>query len=303
MAKASADLLPIGGAALASDLRVLAAARAIGARTGVDYTNDTAVSALLAERRKAAHDAQYRPLAWLSGLMMAAAVVWAVVALDVPALDRRTALAAVPVLIVAIALYVRVRKGWRRELTHPALAGYRELLGVALAHGLPLAHVPPWLEGRPEYDSTSTDQAGNRKGATPIPTYPKVDTAAAPTPTPPAPAVVTVPPKPPAVSEYERIADAGGWHDEAGCLLIFAGAIGAGWAWQETEPLGYGLLALIPLAVAVWLAGSRQGNEKTRLRAEATEYVRAVAAAQAAGAQVPELSPQLKKLLRGTYAP
>ncbi|AZP19642.1 hypothetical protein ACIGMX_41380 [Streptomyces aquilus] len=301
MADAGADLLPIGGAALASDPRVLAAAHAIGARTGVDYTNDAAVSALLAERRKAAHDAQHRPLAWLSGLMMVAAVVWGVVALDVPALDRRTALAAVPVLLVAIAMYTRVHKGWKRELLHPALAGYRELLGVALAHGLPLAHVPPWLEGRPAYDSTSTDQMGNRKGATPIPSYPKVDTPAAPASAAPVP--VAVPPKPAAVAEYERIADAGGWHDEAGCLLIIAGAIGAGWAWSETEPIGYGALALIPLAIIVWLAGSRQGGEKAQLRAEATEYVRAIAAAQAAGAQVPELSPQLKKLLHGTYAP
>jgi len=303
VADVSADLLPIGGTALASDPRVLAAAQAIGARTGVDYTNDAVVSALLMERRKAAHAAQHRPLAWLSGLMMVAAAVWGVVALDVPALDRRTALAAVPVLLVAIAMYTRVHKGWKRELLHPALAGYRELLGVAMAHGLPLAHVPPWLEGRPAYDSTSTDRTGNRKGATPIPSYPKVDTAAAPAPAAPAPVVVTVPPKPPAVAEYERIADAGGWHDEAGCLLIFAGAIGAGWAWQETEPLGYGALALVPLAVIVWLVGSRQGDEKTRLRAEATEYVRAIAAAQAAGARVPELSPQLRKLLHGTYAP
>lgn len=306
MTDVEAGLLPIGGAALASDPRVLAAAQAIGARNGVDYTNDAAVSALLAERRDVAHKALHRPLAYLSGLLMAAAVVWGVVALQVPSLDRRTAVAAGPVLIVAIAMYVQVRKGWKRELTHPALAGYRELLGVAMAHGLPLAHVPPWLEGRPDYDA-SANGPGKRKGATPIPSYPKVDTPAAPaptsTPTAYAPAPVAVPPKPPAVAEYERIADTGGWHDEAGCLLIIAGAVGAGWAWSETEPIGYGALALIPLAIIVWLAGRNQGGEKARLRAEATEYVRAIAAAQAAGAQVPELSPQLQKLLHGTYAP
>ncbi|MFF5494642.1 hypothetical protein [Streptomyces aquilus] len=301
MAYAGADLLPIGGAALASDPRVLAAARAIGARTGVDYTNDAVVSALLAERRKAAHAAQHRPLAWVSGLLMAAAVIWGVVALQVPTLDRRTAVAAGPVLVVAIAMYVHVRKGWKRELLHPALAGYRELLGVAVAHGLPLAHVPPWLEGRSELPSEAAYEPG--KGATPIPSYRKVDPPSAPTAAAHAPTLVPVPPKPSAVDEYERIADTGGWHDEAGCLLIIAGAIGAGWAWSETEPIGYGALALIPLAIIVWLAGRNQGSEKARLRAEAAEYVKAIAAAQAAGAQVPELSPQLKKLLHGTYAP
>ncbi|MBE8477037.1 hypothetical protein [Streptomyces justiciae] len=309
MTDAGPDLLPIGGTALASDPRVLAAARAIGARTGVDYTNDAVVTALLAERRRAAHKAQHRPLAWVSGLLIAAAVVWGMVFLQIPSLDRRAALAAGPLLVVAIAMYVHVHKGWKRELMHPALAGYRELLGVAMAHGLPLAHVPPWLEGRPSYDTTTTNAAGSRKGATPIPSYPKVDTAAYPkadtaapsAPTPHSP--VPIPPKPPAVDEYERVADAGGWHDEAGCLLIIAGAVGAGWAWSETEPIGYGALALIPLAIIVWLAGRNQGSKKARLRAEATEYVKAIAAAQAAGAQVPELSPQLKKLLHGTYVP
>nr|WP_079083098.1 hypothetical protein [Streptomyces antibioticus] len=297
----SADLLPIGGTALASDPRVLAAAQAIGARTGVDYTNDAVVSALLMERRKAASRAQHRPLAWVAGLLLVVGAVWAVVAVDVPSLGPKKALAAVPVFLLAIAMLVLVRKGWKRELMHPALAGYRELLGVAVAHGMPLAHVPPWLEGRSELPSGAAHEPG--KGATPIPSFRKVDPPTAPTSAARVPTSVPVPPKPPAVAEYERIADAGGWHDEAGCLLIFAGAIGAGWAWQETEPLGYGALALVPLAIIVWLVGSRQGDEKTRLRAEATEYVRAIAAAQAAGAQVPELSPQLRKLLHGTYAP
>ncbi|MDT7843735.1 hypothetical protein [Streptomyces justiciae] len=305
MTDAGPDLLPIGGTALASDPRVLAAARAIGARTGVDYTNDAVVTALLAERREAAHKAQHRPLAWVSGLLIAAAVVWGMVFLQIPSLDRRAALTAGPLLVVAIAMYVHVHKGWKRELMHPALAGYRELLGVAMAHGLPLAHVPPWLEGRPSYDTTTTNAAGSRKGATPIPSYPKVEPPAVPTSAAHAhaPASVPVPPKPPAVDEYERVADAGGWHDEAGCLLIIAGAVGAGWAWSETEPIGYGALALIPLAIIVWLVGRNQGSEKARLRAEAAEYVKAIAAAQAAGAQVPELSPQLRKLLHGTYVP
>jgi hypothetical protein len=301
MTRSETGLLPIGGAALASDARVLEAVRATGARTGVDYTDDQAVTALLAERRKAAHAAQHRPMAWVAGLALVAVVCWVVTAASVPALGPKMALTAGPFLIAAVAALVHVRNGWKQELRHPALAGYREVLGVARAHGMPLAHVPPWLEGRPELGD------GNGKAVLPVPAYPAVDTAAAPAPSP-APALtahppVPVPPKPAAVDEYERIADAGGWHDEAGCLLILAGVIGALWAWSETEPIGYGALALIPLAIVVWLIGSNQGGEKARLRAEATEYVKAVAAAQAAGAQVPELSPQLRKLLHGTYAP
>lgn len=58
-----------------------------------------------------------------------------------------------------------------------------------------------------------------------------------------------------------------------------------------------GALLLVPLAVRVWVLGSRQGKEKARLRQEALAYVRTIAAAQAAGARVPELSPALRKLL------
>jgi hypothetical protein len=303
MPELEAGLLPIGGAVLASDARVLEAVRATGARTGVDYTDDTAVSALLAERRQAAHAAQHRPLAWVAGLALVAVVCWVVTAVSVPALGPMKALFAGPFLIVAVAALVHVRRGWRRVLLHPALAGYREILGVARAHGLPLAHVPAWLEGKPE------GAGGNGKAVLPIPSYPTVDPApaagggaafgAAPQafgrPVPP------VPPKPAAVSEYERIADAGGWHDEGGCLLILAGAGGALWAATDGTPIGYGALVLIPLAVIVWLAGRRQGDEKAHLRAEAVAYVQAVAAAQAAGAQVPELSPVLRKLLDGAY--
>lgn len=320
MAAAEAGLLPIGGAALAAHPQVLGAVHAISARTGFDYTDDAAVHALLAERRRAANAAQHRPLAWLGGLALAAGVTWPVVAMSSPSLGPRMALTAGPLLILAVAALVQVRNGWKRELLHPALAGYREVLGVARAHGLPLTHVPAWLEGKAE--------GGTGKGATPIPSYPEVGTAAGtaagtagtaanpavnpaahtavaqhpapapaavPAPTPYTP--VTVPPKPAAVTEYERIADTGGWHDETGCLLIIAAGIGALYATTQDTPIGYGALALLPVAIGVWLAGSRKGNEKARLRNEAMAYVQAVAAAQAAGAQVPELSPVLRKLL------
>lgn len=284
MAAAEAGLLPIGGAALASHPQVLGAVHAISTRAGFDYTNDAAVHALLAERRRAANAAQHRPLAWLGGLALAAGVTWPVVAVSSPSLGPRMALTAGPLLLLAVAALVHVRNGWKRELLHPALAGYREVLGVARAHGMPLAHVPAWLEGKAE--------GGSGKGATPIPSYPEAAVAVTR-----GAAGGAVPPKPAAVTEYERLASSGGWHDEAGWLLLFAGGGGAAWAWSETEPIGYAALVLIPVAIGIWLAGSNHGSEETRLRGEAVEYVRTVTAAQAAGAQVPELSPVLRKLL------
>lgn len=269
---------------LATDTRVLAAAQAIGARHGVDYTNDAAVTALFAERQRAMRAAQRGWLAWIGGLTLTAGVVLPVTAAELPKRTAKLALLGTGVLlVVAVAALTALCMRWKRELTHPALNGYRELLGVARAHGLPLTHVPAWLEGR--------TSGGSGKGWAPIPTYPKVE------PAPSSWQPMEFPAKPAAVLRYEETADAGGWHDETGCLLLIAALIGAGWAWSQDVPLGYGLLALIPLAVVVWVAGSRQGNEKQALRAEAEAYVRAVEAARAAGARGPELSPVLKKLL------
>ncbi|GGL73568.1 hypothetical protein GCM10010129_16500 [Streptomyces fumigatiscleroticus] len=288
----------MSGAALRSDARVWQAVHAIGARHGIDYTDDAAVTALLTERRRALAAMQRGPLVWLGGLALLVGAVWPFVAPTIPSLAGKPVLAygpAGPLLLLAVAALTAVHVRWKRELTRGALAGYREVLGVARAHGIALTHVPAWLEGR---------SSGGGKGAAPIPAYPRVEppvaqwgTAsqgyAAPWPG----ALPQVPPKPAAVEEYERIADAGGWHDETGCLLVLGGAGGAVWAATSDKPLGYAALVLVPLAVLVWLAGSRQGKEKQRLGAEAKAYVRAVSAAQAAGAQVPELSPALRKLL------
>ncbi|WP_055418976.1 hypothetical protein [Streptomyces pactum] len=336
------DLLPVNGAALASDPRALEAVRAVGARHGVDYTDDAAVTALLAERRRAMEAEQRRPAAWLGVLALTAGLLLPCVVPMVPALTDRlfAALGAAGCLVVVgTALAVHTRTRWKRALTHDALAGYREILGVARAHGIALTHVPAWLEGR--------SSTGGGKGAAPIPSYPPAQPlpdgpspaepsppgappAGAPPAEPPSggapsggapsggapsgdalpgepavevgaavPAVpaVAAPPKPEAVRSYETMADEGGWHDEAGCLLVLLGAAGTMWAATSDEPVGYGALVLVPLALYVWLVGSRQGGEKERLRQEALAYVRAVAAAQAAGAQVPELSPELRKLV------
>ncbi|WP_406443195.1 hypothetical protein OHB14_30015 [Streptomyces sp. NBC_01613] len=283
----------MSGAALASDGRALEAVRAIGARCGVDYTDDAAVTALLGERRRVLE--RRGPLAWWGALALTVGVVWLCMAPTLSAPSGKPALAFAPpaaLLVLGIACLTLVHARWKRELLHGTLVGYREVLGVARAHGVPVTHVPAWLEGR---------TSGGGKGAAPVPAYPKVEPlftqAAQEQPAAAAARTAPVPSKPPAVTAYESMADAGGWHDETGCLLVMAGAGGAIWAATSDAPIGYGALVLVPLAILVWLAGSRQGKERTRLRAEAQAYVRTVAAAQSAGARVPELSPVLRKLL------
>ncbi|WP_282084988.1 hypothetical protein [Streptomyces tendae] len=295
-------LLPVSGAALRADAGVREAARGIGARYGVDYTDDEAVTALLTERRRSLEREQRRPAACLGLLALMAGMFLPFGIPLSPALDAHLFAvlgAAGGLTVVGVALLVHARAQWKRALRNGPLAGYREVLGVARAHGIPLAHIPPWLEGR-------TNGEGGR-GAAPIPTYPPVEpTSEAPSGTAtasPAPtaASVAVPPKPSTVSHYEHLADAGGWHDEAGCLLVLAGAGGVTWAVTVGTGVGYAALLLVPVAIWIWLAGRRQGREKNELREEALKYVKELEAAQAAGARVPELSPQLRALLDGDH--
>ncbi|MFJ8810747.1 hypothetical protein [Streptomyces sp. NPDC102490] len=290
----------MSGTVLRSDTRVREAARDIGARYGVDYTDDAAVTTLLAEGRRSLEAEQRQPAAWFGMLLLVTGLFLPFGLRMSPAPNAHLFAvlgASGGMTVIGVAVLVRVRARWKRALTHGPLVGYREVLGVARAHGIPLAHIPPWLEGR----TTS----GGGKGAAPIPTYPPVEpapeapaeTAAAPSTTVPVPA--PVPPKPWAVSHYEQTVDAGGWHDETGCLLILAGAGGVTWAVTVGTAVGYAALLLVPLAIWVWLAGRRQGREKEELREEALKYIKALETAQAAGARVPELSPQLRKLVDG----
>ncbi len=300
------SLLPVSGAALLSDARVRDAARDLGTRYGVDYTDDAAVTELLTERRKALEAEQRRPAACLGLLALMAGMFLPFGIPASPALDAHLFAvlgAAGALTVVGAALVVHARSRWKHALRTGPLDGYREVLGIARAHGIPLAHIPPWLEGR----TTS----GGGKGAAPIPTYPPVGpTPVAPseaaTASPasaaasvPVPVPAPVPPKPWAVSYYEQTADAGGWHDETGCLLVLAGAGGVTWAATVGTAVGYAALLLVPVAVWVWLAGRRQGREKEESREEARQYVKALEAAQAAGAHIPELSPQLRRLVEG----
>ncbi|MFH8704957.1 hypothetical protein [Streptomyces rubrogriseus] len=295
-------LLPVSGATLRADARVREAARGIGARYGVDYTDDAAVTALLAERRKSLETEQRRPAAYLGLLTLMAGMFLPFGISLSPTLDAHLFAvlgAAGGLTVLGTALLVHARAQWKHALRNGPLAGYREVLGIARAHGIPLAHIPPWLEGR----TTGGAGGGGDKGVAPIPTYPPVEpapeahTETATAPSTSATVPVPVPPKPWAVSYYERVADAGGWHDEAGCLLVLAGVGGVTWAATVGTGVGYAALPLVPVAIWVWLAGRRQGREKEELREQALKYVKELEAAQAAGARVPELSPQLRALL------
>ncbi|MEU9786576.1 hypothetical protein AB0H92_37420 [Streptomyces phaeochromogenes] len=310
-------LLPVSGAALSADARLLSSIRDVGARRGVDvdYTDDAATAEMLARHRRTLSAAEHGPLMWLGSLALVAAIVWPFLGHTVPAFEGRPELAfgpAGPLLVVAVTSLAVVRRRWKRELLHPRLAGYREVLGLARAHGVPVTHVPGWLVGR--------SMSGDRE-TVPIPAYAEVEPLPAGPPSgeeaeeakeaketeeaakkategvaPAAPPAV--PSKPASVESYEGMADEGGWHDEAGCLLLFVGIGGVAWAVSEGNALGHLAAVLaVPLAITTWLAGARQGRERQRLREAAVAYVQALSAAQSAGASVPELSPVLRKLL------
>ena len=301
------QLLPVTRAALASAPGLLVAVREIGVRRGFDYTDDAATATLLKERRRAVGRVSTSAPVWLGCLAVVAAVVWPFVSPGDPALAGKPPAVlygpALPLLLVGGGLWVLVWRRWKRELLHPHLVGYREVIGLAQAYGVPATHIPDWLVGR-------TDNASG-KGAAPIPSYDEVErrpsggTAQRPVPegvrdaahAPYTPALPSLPAKPFAVSTYEATAEDGGWHGEGGCLLFIAGVIGA--SYGATEDVPGALLAgiLIPVAIMVWVAGARRSREREALREEAVTYVRALAAAQAAGARISELSPVLRKLL------
>ncbi|WP_306335034.1 hypothetical protein [Streptomyces sp. KL118A] len=287
------SLLPITHATLAADPRLLAAVRGIGARHGFDYTDDAATSDLLRERRKAVRGAGNSAPGWLGGLTAVAGICWPLLSPAVPALADQSPAArlgpAAVLLCLTVWLWALVWRRWKRELLHPLLAGYREVIGAAQAHGAPVTHVPDWLVGR----SDSGNGGGPGRGVAPIPSY---EVTHSPHNYPHVDPDTPIPVKKAAVSQYEARADEGGWHDELGWILLFAGGIGIAWGYTQEAPVGYLAGALIPPAIVTWLAGSRQGDEKRALREEAVAYVRALAAAQAAGARVPELSPVLRKL-------
>ncbi|WP_406179345.1 hypothetical protein [Streptomyces canus] len=285
MDKNPSDLLPVGAHALSADPRLADAVRRIGSTYGYDYFDDGAVRKTLSEHEAALRRLGRGGLVWAGSLATAVGIVWLVwAAAGRP--DNMVVAAAPPaaLLVLALAAFVQVNLQGRRKLRHPFLEGYRHVLAAARAHGAPVTFVPAWLTGR----------GGAALDVAPLPSYaaPAGAPATGVRATPVAP-----PPKPAEVEEYERIADHGGWHDEAGWILVVAGAVGVGYAVVKDLPAAYASVLLIALGIWTWLAGHRLGRRQRELSGEALRYLDELTSAQAAGAPVDELSPPLRKLL------
>ncbi|MFJ2744385.1 hypothetical protein ACIO3O_32560 [Streptomyces sp. NPDC087440] len=290
--RATAPALPLAGGTIRDAPPLYADVRLLSGRYGVDYTDDEAVRSLLARHEEDVRRLRHSPRAWVGGIALLVAVclpfatLWS---LGVPASGwspRTLAVHIVPGLVLlalGVVLTVQSHRRAVRRLDHPELVGYRRVLATATAHGLLIPAAPAWLVGR---DSTTG------KETRPLPVLPRTAVPVAGAPVPP------VPQKPYDVSRYESLGQQGGWHDEVGFGLVIAAGIAGYWAYEEHEPAGYALATvLVLLGVWAWVAGHRQGNRHRALREAARSYVAEVAAAQRAGAQVPELSPELRKLI------
>ncbi|MFI0980152.1 hypothetical protein ACH4SP_24500 [Streptomyces sp. NPDC021093] len=292
---------PVPGDVLRGSPALLADVRQLGARHGVDYTDDEAVGALLARHKEEIHRLRNSPKAWVGGISLLVSVCWPVATLmgigppDLALAPRSLVVHAAPALalfVIGLVLVVQSHRRAGRRMDHPELVGYRLVLATATAHRVPVRSAPAWLVGRDKYSDKETH---------PVPELdlkPRPDTdtdsAAAAVTAPPPP----VPEKPYDVVRYESLGTEGGWHDEAGWLLLGAGGIAGVWAYADDQPFGYALIpVLVALGVLVWVAGHRQGVRHRALREAASRYVAEVTAAQRAGAEVPELSPELRKLI------
>ncbi|MGK3942845.1 hypothetical protein [Streptomyces sp. RP5T] len=285
MTNNTSDLLPVGAHALSADPRLAAAVRDFGSTYGYDYFDDAAVRRTLAEHEAALRRLGRGGLVWAGSLASVVGIVWLFwAATGEP--DNMPVAVAPPaaLLVLALAAFVRVNLQGRRMLRHPFLEGYRHVLAAARAHGAPVAFVPAWLTGR----------GGAALDVAPLPSY-TAPVASPPTGVRSAP--VAPPSKPAEVKEYERIAEHGGWHDEAGWILVVAGAVGVGYAVVKDLPAAYASVLLIGLGIWTWIAGHRLGRRQQQLSGEALRYLDELTRSQAAGAPVDELSPPLRKLL------
>jgi hypothetical protein len=284
MSDNTAALLPIGAHALSTDPRLAAAVRDFVSTYGYDYFDDETVGRTLAEHEASLRRVSRGGLVWAGSLATAVGIVWLVWAASRKPADMVVAVAPpAAVLVLALAAFVQVNLQGRRKLRHPFLEGYRHVLAAALAHGAPVTYVPVWLTGR----------GGGQLEVAPLPSY----ATPAGAPATGVRATPVAPPKPAEVEEYERIADQGGWHDEAGWILVVAGAVGVGYAVVKDLPAAYAAVLLIPLGIWTWLAGHRLGRRQRELSGEALRYLDELTRSQAAGAPVHELSPPLRKLL------
>ncbi|MFG2462558.1 hypothetical protein ACGFWE_36600 [Streptomyces sp. NPDC048523] len=278
-------LLPIGARTLSADPRLAAAVRDFGSTYGYDYFDDETVGQTLAEHEASLRRVARGGLVWAGSLATAVGIVWLVWAASRKPDDMAVAVAPpAAVLVLALAAFVLVNLQGRRRLRHPFLEGYRHVLAAALAHGAPVTYVPAWLTGR----------GGGQLDVAPLPSYAApaggLSSGARTT-------SVVPPPKPAEVEEYERIADHGGWHDEAGWILVVAGAVGVGYAVVKDLPAAYAAVLLVGLGIWTWVSGHRLGRRQRELSRQARLYLDELTSAQAAGAPVQELSPPLRKLL------
>lgn len=281
------SLLPVGAAALQGDARLLHEVRLLSGQYGMDYADDSAVREMLHHHETVISRTGRGAPVWISGFAIVLAVLWPFIAPQLlhhpgPNDIRKFLLAyGAPALLLLVGLILafQAHRTARRQLRHPELIGYRTVLAAARAHGVPLAHIPDWLVGR---NSTSSREAA------PLPAYegPAPDDPLGPLPreTESSPATPQSPPpipkKPWVVTEYEALADKGGWHDEVGFLLLIAGGLSALWAYSGDTPFGYFLCAVCAgSGIGVWLAGNRQGARREALRKEAAAYVEQLTAA------------------------
>ncbi|MET8077190.1 hypothetical protein [Streptomyces sp. NPDC005303] len=285
MNETTGALLPIGAHSLSADPRLATAVRDFGRTYGYDYFDDETVGRTLAEHESALRRVARGWLVWVGSLATAVGIVWLVWAASGKPESMVVAVAPPSaVLVLALAAFVQVNLQGRRKLRHPFLEGYRHVLAAALAHGAPVTYVPAWLTGR----------GGGALEVAPLPSYsaPAGGPATGVRGTSVAP-----PPKPAEVEEYERIAEHGGWHDEAGWILVVAGAVGVGYAVVKDLPAAYASVLLIALGIWTWIAGHRLGRRQRELSGDALRYLDELTRSQAAGAAVHELSPPLRKLL------
>ncbi len=284
------DLLPVSAHALSADPRLRSVIRQFGSTYGYDYLDDGTVGRLLAEHEASLRRTASGGLVWSAGIAGTVGIAWLVwAAAGGPGNVGLAVAPPVVLLALAVAAFVRVHRQGRRQLRHPFLEGYRHVLAAALAHGVPVTLVPAWLTGR----------GGGEVEAAPLPSYtaPPGGAPARPRSARGAATGASLPPKPAAVAEYERIAEQGGWHDETGWILVGAGAVGVGYAVVQDVPAAFAAVLLVGFGVWTWVAGYRLGRRQGELAAEARRYLSRLTEAQAAGAVVPELSPSLRKLL------
>ncbi|MCX5204950.1 hypothetical protein OG897_26280 [Streptomyces sp. NBC_00237] len=293
-APATPAALPITGDVIRDSPALHADVQLLSAQYGVDFTDDASIRPLLARHKEAVHRLRHSPKAWVGGISLLLAVCLPFATLtalgppDLAEAPRSLAVHIAPGLALfafGLTLLIQSHRRAVRRMNHPELVGYRMVLATATAHRVPVPAAPAWLVGR---DSTTDKE-----------THPLPELPLKPHPTPTeAPLAPPVPQKPYDVIQYESLGGEGGWHDEAGFGLVLAGGIAAVWATSEGEPAGYALAAALALlGIRTWLAGRRQGNRHRALRDAAQRYVAEVTAAQRAGAQVPELSEKLRKLI------